>query len=280
VTGDWYYLEELKFWADWVEFKQNPRYRDFRTGLIDRNTLRGQAWSLRTLGYAAYVLPDSDPMKGYFNRVVHNNIQWYNQQYTDNPSANKLHIITNGSLSYPNHGNPGTGIATWQASFFTWSVGNLKDLGFAGADKLLDWVAQFQINLMTSPDFCWIVASAYELRVRDTQGSPFYDSLRPVYEKTYPQFQGLACGSAQMAATLSKLKRGHYQFAPNVMSGYPSSPTGYPANFQIGLAAAADSGAPDAAKAWTIFQNRSVKPHYSSAPQFAVIPRTVGSNPP
>jgi hypothetical protein len=273
VTGDWYYLEELKFWADWVEFKQNPRYRDYRTGLIDHNTLRGQAWGLRTLGYAAYVLPDSDPLKGYFNRVVKANLHWYNQNYTDDRSANKLHIITNGSLSYPNHGEPQTGIATWQASFFTWSVGNLKDLGFAGADKLLDWVGAFQVNLMTSPDYCWIVASAYELRVRETKDSPFYDSLRTVYAKTYPQLQGMSCGSAAMAAELSKLRRGHYQYAPNVMIGYPKSPLGYPANFQIGLAAAADSDVPNATKAWEIFENRSAKPNYSTAPQFAVIPR-------
>jgi hypothetical protein len=271
VTGDWYYLEELEFWADWVEFKQNPKYRDYRTGLLDHNTLRGQAWALRTLGYAAYVLPDSDPLKAYFNRVVKNNIQWYNQNYTDDRSANKLHIIANGSLSYPNHGQPQTGIATWQASFFTWSVGNLKDLGFAGADRLLDWVGAFQVNLMTSPDFCWIVASAYQLQVRDTKDSPFYDSLRTVYAKSYPDLQSVACGGSAMAALLSQ--RDGYRYAPNVMSGHPESPVGYPANFQIGLAAASDSDVPNAAEAWTIFKNRSAKPNYSGTPQFAVIPR-------
>lgn len=275
VTGDWYYLEELKFWADWVEFWQNPKYRDYKTGLIDHNTLRAQAWSLRTLGYAAYILPDNDPLKGYFNRVVANDIRWYNKTYTHNSSANKLHIITNGSIVYPNHGNRLTGISTWQSSFFTWSVGNLKDLGFAGADKLLDWVGAFQINLMTSPDYCWIVASGYELRVRDTEDSPFYDSLRTVYSKTYPFLQGVTCGSAAMAALLSKHERGHYRYAPNVMVGHPQSPVGFPANFQIGLAAAADSDVPNAATAWSVFANRSAQPDYSSAPQFAVLPRSV-----
>jgi hypothetical protein len=271
VTGDWYYLDELKFWADWVEFKQNPKYRDYRTGLIDHNTLRAQGWSLRTMGYAAYILPDNDPLKSYFNRVIKANIDWYNQNYTDDPAANALRIITNGSLSYKNDGNSHTGIATWQASFFTWSVGNLKDLGFAGTDKLLDWIAQFQVNLMTSPDYCWIVASAYELQVRDTKNSPLYDSLRTVYANTYPGLQGVTCGGNEMAALLSK--PGEYQYAPNVMIGYPESPTGYPANFQIGLAAAADSDAPNAAEAWKLFENRSAKPNYSSEPQFAVIPR-------
>lgn len=273
VTGDWFYLEEMKFWADWVEIEQNPAYRDYRTGLVDDMPLRAQAWSLRTLGYAAYILPDSDPFKGFFNRVVGNNIEWYNQNYTDDPSANKLHIITNGSIVYPNNGNPRTGISTWQASFFTWSVGNLKDLGFAGADKLLDWVAPFQIDLMTSPDYCWIEASAYQLQVRDTKDSPIYDSLAEVYAKTFPELQGIQCNSDRMAAAISK--PGKYQYASNVMVGYPESPTGYPANFQIGLAAAVDSDVPNAQKAWSIFENRSVKTDYATAPQFAVIPRSV-----
>jgi hypothetical protein len=271
VTGDLYYLEELKFWADWVEVEQNPAYRDYRTGLINRSPLRAQAWSLRTLGYAAYILPDDDPFKSYFNRVVEDNIAWYNKHYTDNPSTNKLHIITNGSIVYPNGGNNLTGIATWQASFFTWAVGNLNDLGFAGANKLLNWVAPFQVNLMTSPDFCWIVASGYELQVRDTRKSPFYDSLRTVYAKTYPELQGLACGSREMAARISR--SGRYQYAANVMVGHPESGTGFPANFQIGLAAAVDSGVPNSERAWSRFQSRSVKSDYASAPQFAVIPR-------
>jgi len=271
VTGDWYYLEELKFWADWVVFQQNPAYRDYATGLIVRTPLRGQAWALRTLGYAAYILPDDDPFKRYFNQVVENNIRWYNRTFTDNPAANKLHIITNGSIVYPNHGQPLTGIATWQASFFNWSVGNLKDLGFAGADKLLDWVSVFQVNLMTSPDFCWTLASKYELQVRDTRKSPFYDSLKDVYAHTFPEMRDVSCNSDRMAALLSGPKG--YRYARNDMAGYPDSPVGFPANFQIGLAAAADSNVPDAWKAWQIFQGRLVKPDYGKAPQFAVLPR-------
>ncbi len=271
VTGDWYYLEELKFWADWVVFRQNPAYRDYSTGLIVRSPLRGQAWALRTLGYAAYILPDDDPFKRYFNQVVENNIRWYNRTYTDNPAANELHIITNGSLVYPNHGQPLTGIATWQASFFTWSVGNLKDLGFAGAGKLLDWVSVFQVNLMTSPEFCWTLASKYELQVRDTSNSPLYDSLKDIYAHTFPEMQGVACNSDRMAGLLSGPKG--YRYAKNDMAGYPDSPVGYPANFQIGWAAATESNVPDAWRAWQIFQGRSVKPEYGKAAQFAIIPR-------
>jgi len=59
------------------------------------------------------------------------------------------------------------------------------------------------------------------------------------------------------------------------MVGYPASATGFPANFQIGLAEAANSNLPNAAKAWEIFTGRSTKPDYTGAPQFAVIPRDI-----
>jgi hypothetical protein len=273
VTGDWYYLEELEFWADWVIFHQNPAYRGYADGLIEDTQIRGQAWALRTLGYAAYILPDQDPMKGYFNRVVENNIQWYNKQYTENPDANKLHITTNGyAVLYPNRGKPNTGIATWQQSFFNWAIGNLADLGFTGAGRLRDWFSYFQINLMTSQDFCWVLASSYELQVRDTKDSPLYHSLKSVYTSSFPELKGVRCNSDKMAGLLSKPHGYHY--FPGVMVGYPYSPTGFTANFQIGLAASADSNVADAILAWKRFESRRTKPDYSDSPQFAVVPRS------
>ena len=272
VTGDWYYLEELKFWSDWIIFQQNPAYRGYAKGLIQDTQVRGQAWALRSLGYAAYILPDNDPFKSYLNRVVENNIQWYNQNYTDNPRTNALHILTNGyAIVYPNQGKPDTGIAVWQQSYFNWSVGNLVDLGFPGADKLSNWFSAFQINLMTSPDYCWIVASAYELQVRDSKDSPIYSSLRQAYEKTFPELKGVTCNTEEMAALLSKPHG--YRYLKGVMVGYPYSPTGFVANFQIGLAVAADSNIPEARKAWDIFTHRQAKPNYGDSPQFAIIPR-------
>jgi hypothetical protein len=274
VTGDWYYLTEMSNWAKGELLGLNQSYRGFTKGYIHRLPLRAQGWGLRTLGYTAWILPDHDPLKAFFNQVVANNIDWYNQRYTDNPEANKLHIVTNGSsIVYPNDGERRTGIATWQNSFFVWSVGNLKDLGFAGAGRLLDWVAQFPVELMTSPDYCWTLASWYELRVRDTEHSPIYGSIAAVYDKNFPPLRGVACNSPPMWKYMSENRSGKHEFKKDEMSGYPWSPTGFPANFQIGLAAAADSNIANAQMAWSIFANRANQPDYSEMPQFAVIPR-------
>lgn len=272
VTGDWYYLEELTDWSVWVSLTQNPTYRNYSDGLLSHDQERGQAWGLRTLGYAAYILPDDDPFKNRFNHVVDSNIQWYNRTYTDSPDANKLGIITNGyTVVYSLHGQDNNGIAPWQNSFFVWSVGNLKDLGFHGADELLKWVAKFPLDLMTSPDFCWTEASAYQLQVRDTQTSPIYDSVGEVYAKSFPELQGVACDTPKMWAIMNKNSADRY--GEDAMVGYPDSPTGFPANFQIGLVAAVDSGLPQASKAWMTFMHRKVRPNYAETPQFALVPR-------
>ena len=58
------------------------------------------------------------------------------------------------------------------------------------------------------------------------------------------------------------------------MTGYASEATaGFPSNMQPALAAAADADVSDARAAWTTFINRPVKPDYSTAPQWAIVPR-------
>ncbi len=98
VTGDYYYLEELQFWADWNVFETEPMYRGLDQGLVKWQQPRGVAWSLRTLGQAAYITPDEHPLKNYFVQQVHNNLDYYNTKFANNPEANKLGI-SNTSLS-------------------------------------------------------------------------------------------------------------------------------------------------------------------------------------
>jgi hypothetical protein len=48
----------------------------------------------------------------------------------------------------------------------------------------------------------------------------------------------------------------------------------------VGLAAAADSGLPNAHEAWKIFESRSVQPEppqygYNNYPNFAILPRSM-----
>ncbi len=299
VTGDHYYLEELQFWANYNMLQHNPAYRSFDKGLLRPDQVRGQAWSLRTLGQAAYITPDADPMKAYFVQRVANNIDWYTATYVTNP-PNALGVLDGSgqyafnAMAYNTPAGAQTGIGPWQDDFFTWSVGYLAELGFDTAKPLLTWKAQFPVSRMTSASFCWIDGAVYALAVRPAVGSPLYGSVAEAYQATMrdtdssgtavamtnstgARYLDQPCGSqAQADWRTQKDKDTHTVRNPWVageMTGYASSAEGFPSNMQPALAVAATFGAPNAQAAWDRFITRGVKPDYSAAPQWAVVPR-------
>src|SRR5262249_24465171 len=152
-TGDRYYLEELKFWAEWNLTGTDPVYRGIKQGLVKFDQVREQAWTLRTLAQVEYITPDSDPAKETFRRQLQANIDWFNANFTDNPQANKLHVIP--ALAYDN----GTGMAPWQDDFFTWSIGYVQGLGEVNARGFLLWKAAFPVQRIVAPGFCWILGA-------------------------------------------------------------------------------------------------------------------------
>jgi hypothetical protein len=263
VTGDYYYLEELQFWASYDVFSSNPGYRGNIKGLVHPEQVRGQAWALRTLAEAAYITPDSDRLKGHFNQILTENLDWYNQTYTNNPAANVLGIIAHGyAMGYSN----GMGMAPWMDDFFTSAVGHAADLGYPKAAVLLAWKAKFPISRMIDEGMCWIDAAQYSMIVRDSSTSPFYTTIGQAYKASHAEaINSLACASQEMATALS-LKVGE-------MTGYSSATSGYPSNMQPALAYAADTGIAGGKAAWIVFMGRSVKPNYGTAPQFAIVPR-------
>ncbi len=263
VTGDYYFLEELQFWAMWNVFKSNPGYRDNVKGLIHSAQVRDQAWTLRTLADAAYITPDKDVLKPQFETLLSNNFDWYDKTYTNNTSANKLGALTEDSaIGYNNN----LGIAPWMDDFFTSAVGHTAELGYSRAKPLLAWKARFPVGRMVDPGFCWIVGAMYSMNIRDTATSPIYTTLGEAYRASVPSgFTSLTCASYEMASNLG-LKVGE-------MTGYSSVNTGYPSNMQPALAYSVDSGSTDGALAWKIFMGRAVKPDYQNGPQFAIVPR-------
>jgi len=263
LTGDYYHLEELQFWAMYDVFASNPGYRENRKGLLKPEQVRGQAWALRTLAEAAYISPEDHPLKQHFLQILDSNLDWYNAEYTNNQRANALGFIANGySVLYLEK----TAIAPWQDDFFTSAVGRAAELGFRKAAPLLRWKAKFPVARMTGKDSCWITAAMYAMRVRDTPTSPFYGTIGEAFARTpRPEAAGLACDSAAMASAL-KLR-------PGEMTGYSSSATGFPSNMQPALAYAVDALGEPGRKAWQRFMARSVKPDYGVAAQFAIVPR-------
>ena len=267
VTGDFYHLEELQFWAHAGSWSSNPAYRGHGRGLFRSDQVRGQAWLLRTMVQAAYITPDNDTFKTQFEYYIEQNRLWYTGCYVDSSVesvsagySNSLGILTNGyAVVYDN----GVGIAPWQDDFFTAACGHAVELGYTGYADLLEWKSKFSVQRMIGPGFCWVHGAAYNLTVRDTASASFYDTIAQVSDASHDaQYEALTCGSQAMAT--------YFGESLSSMTGYPSIATGYPSCMQPALAYATYAGANTA---WTVFMNRSVKPNYGTGPQFGIVPR-------
>ncbi len=243
ISGDYFYLEELQFWANWNMVIANPQYREWQKGLLWWGQNRGQAWSMRTLGQAAYITPDSHPFKKYFTEKLNNNLAYYVTKYPNNPAANVFHAME-GHYPYPPFG-----MAPWMDDFFMWTLNYLDQLGFA-SKPILTWKGKFVVSRMTDPGWCWLKASIYELQVGPADKT-FYKSWDEMFKADFP------------AATCTG----------TAMDGYPDSPTGYGANMQPALAAAVDAGIDGAQAAWDKYETRAPKQDYTSQPQFNVLPK-------
>ncbi|WP_374673267.1 hypothetical protein [Ideonella sp.] len=299
VTGDHYLLEELQFWANYNMLQANPHYRGLEQGLLKWDQVRGQAWSLRTLGHAAYITPDDDPMKAYFVDRLRHNLDWYTTTYVNTP-PNALGVLDGSGqnvgpvIAYTTAMGPATGLAPWMDDFFTWSVAHLASgLGFEQARPLATWKSRFPVGRMVGAGYCWTDGAVYALAVRPAAGAPLYGDFSsaylatmqgtdsagkpiPLVNSTGARYLDQPCGStAQADWRTQRDKDLGVQRVPWVageMTGYAAVPSGYPSNMQPALAAAVDMAAPQAQAAWDQFMARSVKPDYTQAPQWAIVP--------
>jgi hypothetical protein len=246
VSGDYFFLEEMQYWATWNLLLANPGYRGYAKGLLDHTQTRAKAWGMRTLAQAAYITPDSHPLKSYFKGKLDNNIAWFTSEYVGGPKDNKIgYYWDNAYAPY--------GFAPWQDNFLTFAIGYVNQLGFTNAKAFMDFKSKLSVSMMTDPGYCWLQASAYSLQHSNASGVP-YANIGAIYSANFPSATG--CSGA-------------------AMNGYPDSPSGYGANLQPALAVSVDNGSANAAAAWSKYQTRAPKQNYADVPQFNVIPISV-----
>jgi hypothetical protein len=99
-TGDWFYLEEMYFWASWnvawgtpgncVYCRGGVDKTDGSWGVIDHSdNARGYGWGLRNIGHAALLAPDGSPEKASYTDKLLNNVAVHEARFnlTDNMYA-------------------------------------------------------------------------------------------------------------------------------------------------------------------------------------------------
>lgn len=124
VTGRFYHLETVQFHASINWLKQSDSNRG-PNGILKSNagacTVRGAAWSLRTLFHAAAITPSGDALYGAYVASAGANIDYYHARYVGQTN-NAFGFVT----PYGDYTQNGDGIlfeSTWQQDFFTGVMG-------------------------------------------------------------------------------------------------------------------------------------------------------------
>jgi hypothetical protein len=205
LTGDYFYLEELLFWASFSAARYNGaattgHYGRGPTGTEGgiQDEVRGDGWVLRSRAQTAHLTPDDMPEKAYFSALVEDALAlWEGQRgitgtrLSNNPNwqwgatvgigrwsrvaGNQippLHFWENNTGATQQVDTSVTKGATspWMQNYLIYGLGRAKELGFP-TDALLTWVGENLVNQLTNPSFNPWLAGAYRtpvMKVDDT----------------------------------------------------------------------------------------------------------------
>jgi len=193
LTGDYYYLEEMHFWANWCMLIQNAAYRQKERGLVAPDQTRGEAWALRQLVDAAKICPDAHPEKQYFDSKVKSNLDYY-CSFVDGPDATPLGTYTVGaSDAYvrgrsPEERRKWLTLAPWQQNFLAWSLDHAVRAGYARAAKPRDYFTKLEVGVLRNPDdYDPRYAASYFLVIGErTEGEErYYTTWKELFEKSF-----------------------------------------------------------------------------------------------
>jgi hypothetical protein len=186
-TGSHYYLDELLAQASWtVASTLPPSWRGYEEGIFDSSAqVRAKAWTLRTLGDAAYITPDDNALKDYFETLLDNNLQHYVQKYVIDG-----HLDAAGAVEGWMWGtNPSGQTPPWQTDFFAATRNYLAQRGYDQAETMLDWLGNFVAGrfIHGADGFDPMQGVAYRLQVINPETGALYNTWQEVYEASFPE---------------------------------------------------------------------------------------------
>jgi hypothetical protein len=118
-SGEYYWLEEMYFWADYVVAWSGASSANMSCwalghcgtfGIVHEFSVqwRGVAWGIRNLGNAAFMAPDGTPESNYFNQKLMYNLALKEGQYGITTGRYRTNVTNTAyQLGYQNFGGPG-----------------------------------------------------------------------------------------------------------------------------------------------------------------------------
>jgi hypothetical protein len=142
TTGSESAINELQAQAGYDLLSIAPAYRADDSTMMGTQE-RGIAWTIRDVANAAYLTPNSDPLKAYFTGQVNSIIQNLDTNYVHGALG-----AEEGQLQGYIMGAFDTNqVAPWQQGYIVVALGQAAAEGFAGANDVLAWMNNFITGL-------------------------------------------------------------------------------------------------------------------------------------
>lgn len=301
ISGDYYLLEEVQFWASRNNVTAPERYRGYELGLVESaNQTRGSAWSLRNLAQAAFASPDNHQLKPHFESLLKNNAVEYESIYLSDPDASN----TYGALV--SSGQGGTVTSPWQDDYVTFAVGYAVGLGYESYKDFASWKGRFSVQRMGYGsdnifDFCPTFAASYRLIVGPRDEIPLssgeamvtikkgprsvpldrvmFKDIRSVFRMSNKATNGGHDPPIGTAFETREVCDSEAQFIEQDLdigeiNGNSGFTDGYGAQLGVALATAVDMNTAGAENSWLKYSQRAGPPSYEDSPTWAVVPRS------
>ncbi|MHC4716661.1 MAG: LEPR-XLL domain-containing protein, partial [Planctomycetota bacterium] len=190
ITGDYYYFEEMNFWAAWDLADDWYPQRQKDKGIVEGQT-RGEAWAIRNIADAANLAPDMHADDAaYFNEKINNTlIQWaadrigspgtygaYNYWGLNNRNIHAEFISEATWFTSP-----------WQEDFVMIVLTHLRDIGY-DTDALRAWLGVSLVNRFYNDDYNPYRGAPYHIAVRYDPDGDGIDEPIPTWELVNSMF--------------------------------------------------------------------------------------------
>jgi hypothetical protein len=297
LSGDFWYLEELYFWASWGAAVSNGAAYEYPEGRGPTGAeggipgqIRGQAWTLRNRVHAASLAPDGAPEKAYFETLIADAIAIWEGGLNitaspANATANWNWGRTIRTRWWPStipplhHWEPGAALfvqtcidpavtsaalSPWEQNFMMFALGRAKELGYR-SDLLVSWLGVNVIGQIIGSGYDPYLSGAYRIPVRRVSDGGYFGTWTAL--------------RAGFLATFSA--DGTYY--PTPQSYWNTFVTdgdhGYPLIALAAVAMAATESGGSTAWNW-MAQNALTASVLNDNPKWAILPRNITVTPP
>ena len=216
LSGDYWYLEEMMFWASWSAANTNGAAINYGYGRGPTGAeggisgdVRAQAWCMRNRAQTAFCIPDTMPEKYYFSTLLEDAIAIWegersitNTPFYLNSNWNWGNTYRGGNVSPQHHWWKGAenfvqgqidpaitekAASTWEQNFMMFALGRTKELGFP-ANELVNYLSINIIGQLTDPDYNPYFIASYRIPTVKRSTSQFFQTwadLKTGYKVSY-----------------------------------------------------------------------------------------------